>query len=228
MNKLPWIDALRGLAIFSVLIYHTSQHLEGLPFLLKAVSSQGARGVQLFYLVSAFTLFLSLDNRKKSERHPLINFFIRRFFRIAPLFYCAIAFYVWKTGIGPNYWLEDGHSLTIPNLIAHLTFTNGWHPYWINSILPVGWSIAIEMPFYLIVPYLFKNIKSLDKAVWLTFATLLISKIIFIILYSNHFILEKLGETFLFYWLPNQLPFFFYGDYSLFSDTQYSYQAGTV
>lgn len=162
-RQLPWVDALRGLAIFGVLICHAGQNVENLPSILGNLTYQGAMGVQLFYMISAFTLFLSLANRKKLEKKPLINFFIRRFFRIAPLFYCAIAFYVLTTGIGPSHWIEDGQSITIPNLITHLTFTNGWNPYWINSLVPVGWSIAIEMPFYLIVPYLFKKSKLLIK-----------------------------------------------------------------
>jgi peptidoglycan/LPS O-acetylase OafA/YrhL len=39
--------------------------------------------------VSAFTLFLSHDNRK-SECNPTMNFFIRRFFRLAPMLYIGI------------------------------------------------------------------------------------------------------------------------------------------
>lgn len=209
---LLWVDALRGLAVFGVLICHAGQQVENLPSFLGNLTYQGATGVQLFYMISAFTLFLSLANRKKTEKKPIVNFFIRRFFRIAPLFYCAIAFYVLTTGIGPSYWVEDGKSITIPNLITHLTFTNGWNPYWINSLVPVGWSIAIEMPFYLIVPYLFKKIKSINQAIWLTVIVLLISKLINYLLSQNPLIPDRqIWDLFLVYWLPSQLPFFALG-----------------
>lgn len=211
-RKLPWVDALRGLAIFAVLICHAGQQVENLPSFLGNLTYQGAMGVQLFYMISAFTLFLSLANRKKTEKKPLINFFIRRFLRIAPLFYCAIAFYVLTTGMGPSYWVEDGKSITIPNLITHLTFTNGWHPYWINSLVPVGWSIAIEVPFYLIVPYLFKKIKTINQAFWLTLIVLLMSKLINYLLSQNPLIADRqIWDLFLVYWLPSQLPFFALG-----------------
>lgn len=211
-RQLPWVDALRGLAIFGVLICHAGQNVENLPAFLGNLTYQGAMGVQLFYMISAFTLFLSLANRKRSEKKPLVNFFIRRFFRIAPLFYCAIAFYVLTTGMGPSYWVEDGQSITIPNLISHLTFTNGWNPYWINSLVPVGWSIAIEMPFYLIVPYLFKKLTTINQAVLLTLGTLLINKLINYILSQNPLISERqIWNLFLVYWLPSQLPFFALG-----------------
>jgi peptidoglycan/LPS O-acetylase OafA/YrhL len=211
-RQLPWVDALRGLAIFGVLICHAGQNVDNLPSFLNNLTYQGAMGVQLFYMISAFTLFLSLANRKKTEKKPLINFFMRRFFRIAPLFYCAIAFYVLTTGIGPNYWVEDGKSITIPNLITHLTFTNGWNPYWINSLVPVGWSIAIEMPFYLIVPYLFKKIKTLNQAIWLTLLVLVVSKLINYLFSQNPLIPHRqIWNLFLVYWLPSHLPFFALG-----------------
>jgi peptidoglycan/LPS O-acetylase OafA/YrhL len=211
-RQLPWVDALRGLAIFGVLICHAGQNVENLPSFLGKLTYQGAMGVQLFYMISAFTLFLSLANRKQSEKKPLVNFFIRRFFRIAPLFYFAIAFYVLTRGLGPSYWVEDGQSITIPNLITHFTFTNGWNPYWINSLVPVGWSIAIEMPFYLIVPYLFKKIKTINQAVLLTLVVLLINKLINYILTQNPLISERqIWDLFLVYWLPSQLPFFALG-----------------
>ena len=219
---LPWVDALRGWAIFGVLICHVGQGIENSPSFLATLTYQGAMGVQLFYMISAFTLFLSLANRKKAEKKPLVNFFIRRFFRIAPLFYCAIAFYILTSGIGPNYWVEDGQSITIPNLITHITFTNGWNPYWINSLVPAGWSIAIEMPFYLIVPYLFKTIKTINQAIYLTLATLFINKLINFILSQRPLIPERqIWDLFLVYWLPSQLPFFALGIvlYFLLKDT---------
>ncbi len=211
-RQLPWVDALRGLAIFGVLICHVGQSIDNSPSFLATLTYQGAMGVQLFYMISAFTLFLSLANRKKAESKPLVNFFIRRFFRISPLFYCAIAFYILTRGIGPSYWIEDGESITIPNLITHITFMNGWNPYWINSLVPVGWSIAIEMPFYLIVPYLFKKVKTVNQAIYLTLAALFISKLINFILKQYPLISDRqIWDLFLVYWLPSQLPFFALG-----------------
>jgi hypothetical protein len=61
-----------------------------LPTAMGQVALTGQRGVALFFIVSAFTLFLNYDNRKE-ERHPTRNFFIQRFFRLAPMFHIALA-----------------------------------------------------------------------------------------------------------------------------------------
>ncbi|HEY9657997.1 MAG TPA: acyltransferase family protein [Allocoleopsis sp.] len=82
--KLQSIDSLRGIAILLVILVHTSKSVEGLSFPISAISNYGQMGVQLFFIVSAYTLCLSME-RRREERLKEVNFFIRRFFRIAPL-----------------------------------------------------------------------------------------------------------------------------------------------
>ena len=82
-----YLDALRGIAALLVL----SVHMSMLSVLLNGRGfSIGAYGVQLFYILSALTLFLSSSKRFSSEERPIFKFFIRRFFRIAPLFYLTV------------------------------------------------------------------------------------------------------------------------------------------
>src|SRR5688500_15882045 len=113
LKKLDYIDALRGLAILAVVMVHASQYgsFDVHPILARIIS-EGGRGVQLFFLVSAFTLFLSYKNRSPLESHPTRNFFIRRFFRIAPMYYLGIVYYLIQNGTGPNYWLGDANHIS--------------------------------------------------------------------------------------------------------------------
>ena len=209
MNRLDFIDSLKGMAILGVLIVHSGMFCSGLPGAVKTVIEQGSRSVLLFYIVSALSLFLSLDRRKEQETHLYKNFFIRRFFRIVPMFYGAVVFYLFFYGLGPNYWLGDAKNISAGNIISHFLFVHGWNPYWINSIMRVEWAVAAEMTFYLLIPCLFKNIKSLYSAIAATLILyILISQINYIMdrfpLISD----EGVWRYFLEFWFPTQLPVF--------------------
>lgn len=84
MKKLEHIDALRGVAILMVMLVHVSQKISGLSSKIILLSGYGQMGVQLFFVISAYTLWLS-SAKRKDEQNKLLNYFIRRVFRIAPL-----------------------------------------------------------------------------------------------------------------------------------------------
>lgn len=211
-SRLDFVDALRGWAILGVLTVHTAMFAEGdLPSWFRRVTAEGARGVQLFYVVSAFTLFLSMA-RRKAESASVRNFFVRRFFRIAPMFWVAMVFYLWRDGLEPHYSLGDAPGISAWNILATTLFVNGWNPYWINSIVPGGWSVAIEMMFYLTLPFLARRIRSLPHSLWFFSLTMIGSL-------ALHQVMIRLGPVggaelwrdFLFMWLPAQAPIFALG-----------------
>jgi peptidoglycan/LPS O-acetylase OafA/YrhL len=212
--KLRYIDALRGVAIMGVLIVHCGQKgsNENLPSLVQSIILNGAHGVQLFYVASAFTLFLSLANRKGLDNSPWFSFFVRRFFRIAPMYYLGICYYLWQDGFGPRYWLGDAPEVTGWNVLSNFTFLHGFNPYWITSVVPGGWSIAVEMFFYCMVPLLFLRIRSAQQALALVLITLLIRSVLQFILNRVHVIgSEQLWDHYLYMYLPSQLPVFALG-----------------
>jgi peptidoglycan/LPS O-acetylase OafA/YrhL len=211
MNRYQYVDALRGVAILSVLVVHCGQYGSGefMPGLFKSITELGARGVQLFFIVSAFTLFLSSKKRVLTEENPTTNFFIRRFFRIAPMYYLGIIYH-WIV----TYIYDPTHALITPGaIISNFTFTHGFSPYWINSVVPGGWSIAVEMSFYLLIPtILFKVVNSLRNAViFYGVSTIFVIALKYILLLYPLIDNEKLWGGFLFEFLPNQLPIFALG-----------------
>ena len=175
-RKYDYIDSIRGFAILGVVLVHSSQWVAPKSSILSQIASQGARGVQLFYIASALTLFLSMASRKEQqEENFILNFFIRRFFRIAPAFYLAIIAYTAYDGFSPRYWAPNGIEWWYVPLTVF--FLNGWHPETITSVVPGGWSIAIEMTFYLFVPYLFLKLDGIRKTLFAIFLSLIFSRI---------------------------------------------------
>ena len=212
--KYAFIDALRGWAILGVVLVHTHQWLPATSDSLRSIAQRGSLGVQLFFMTSALTLFLSLHSRFRWEKNPFKAFFIRRFFRIAPLFYLAVAFYLWKDGLQPRFWAPDG--LSLREIVSTITFTNGWHPTTINSVVPGGWSIALEMSFYCFVPLFFLIFSNIRKSVIglffflaVGFGITLVMKKVLSPLWSEYS--PELIRSFFFMWLPSQLAIFCMG-----------------
>jgi peptidoglycan/LPS O-acetylase OafA/YrhL len=213
-HRLHYIDALRGIAILGVILLHTGQGIVNLPPLLANFCSMGAYGVMLFFIVSALTLFMSINEREKSESYSTSSFYIRRLFRIAPLYYVGIIFYVLLDGFSARYWAPNG--ITFIDVIENFLFLHGWTPTSINSVVPGGWSIATEMCFYIFVPYIYKTVKSVKSALWMTLISLISSQILnkIVLIYFSSYYTESnnyLLSSFLYFWFPNQIPVFLLG-----------------
>lgn len=201
VNKLLFVDCLRGFAILGVLLVHCGQVIQ-LPYFLASIANQGQTGVQLFFIASAFTIFLSYENRSlKGENNVVINFFIRRFFRIAPMFYVTMIVYL-VINIALS---KHSNEATFPNIFTHLLFINGWFPDYINTIIPGGWSVAVEMMFYLLVPLSYKYISTYNRAIVFSAITILLS-LLQNIVFANFY-----DKNFIYFWLPNQLSIFSFG-----------------
>jgi peptidoglycan/LPS O-acetylase OafA/YrhL len=208
--KLKYIDALRGFAILGVLMVHCNQYGTNIyPALIENIFNKGALGVQLFYIASAFTLFLSLGQRSYKNTISNTEFFIRRYFRIAPMYYLAILYFLYQNGLGPRVSLGDAPFISVSNVISNFLLIHGLSPYWINSVVSGGWSIAIEILFYCCVPFLFSKIKSLNSAVLFFIFTLIIRFVLYFILKKCQIGNNSLfWETYLQMYFPSQLPVF--------------------
>jgi len=139
-----------------------------LPSAIRAVTGSGQRGVALFFIVSAFTLFLSHDHRK-DELSPTLNFFVRRFFRLAPMLYIAMTL----TFLLLRRFMGGPLAIT-----ANALFVGGFHPLAIDAGTIGGWSVADEAIFYACLPFLFVHIRNLSTAIWWAAAGMLLGTLL--------------------------------------------------
>lgn len=171
VSRYAWIDALRGIAILMVISVHTAHGLKGYESPLSAIYGYGGYGVQLFFVASAMTLCMSMQKNYGTENW-ISKYAIRRYFRIAPMYYSGILFYFFWSFI-KNYinngTIEPMPQYTAFNISLNFLFLHGFFPAAYNDVVPGGWSIAVEMMFYVIFPAIFKlYLKSKNRIILTT------------------------------------------------------------
>lgn len=140
------IESLRGYAACAIILFHVI-HLGGVaaPQSLSFIGGFFGFAVPLFFVVSAFSLAYGYQGRLGSGAEAG-RFYLRRFFRIAPLYYAVLAFTIATHG----GWAWVGENL--PTLGANLGFAFNLFPAWVDGVAPASWSIGVEMLFYALLP----------------------------------------------------------------------------
>lgn len=143
---MPALQSLRGLAALWVVLYHVQVYLRyyQLPLLPVPGLRLGWLGVDLFFVLSAYLLSQPfLDGR--AQRYG--RFLADRFLRIAPPYYAAFALAaVLYALFAPEAWVpaKAGWSLVFLQNFRFETFV---------AVNPAFWSLAVELQFYLLLPF---------------------------------------------------------------------------
>lgn len=148
-NRLQELDSLRGLAALAVLMFHYTTRYEsqyeyiGQP--LASIPNEYAHlGVQLFFIISGFVIFMTLDKTK----HPL-DFVVSRFSRLYPAYWTCVLL---TTGSILLLGLP-GKEPTMLQLLVNMTMLQ--QLFFIKDIDGVYWTLFVEIVFYMSMFVLF-------------------------------------------------------------------------
>lgn len=148
-KHIPQLDALRGVAVLIVMLYHITDLVPRLH--LKPLFGFGYTGVDLFFVLSGFLITGILVDSKDSKRY-FTNFYARRALRIWPLYYLLLFFtFVLLPAVHPTlkaYIFESCHPWqAFLFFLQNLTLKRQAF-----DTLRLTWSLAIEEQFYLVWP----------------------------------------------------------------------------
>jgi peptidoglycan/LPS O-acetylase OafA/YrhL len=138
-KRLAWLDATRGLAALLVLVDHGVRGtLPRIDNVINQYINLGNFGVMLFFFCSGFIIPVSL------ESGGLRQFWIRRFFRLYPLFWFSIIVAV-VTG--------STETTKASYILVNFTMVHGF--FGIEDVNLVFWSLGVEILFYVFLSVLF-------------------------------------------------------------------------
>lgn len=143
------LDGLRAISIVGVVWHHSA----AAGFAADApLVHQGNRGVNLFFVISAFLISTLLLRAKESGSLDVARFWIRRALRILPLYYAMLLAYA-----GLVYFVERDPAAQAgfwQNLRYFATFTSNWFVELDGRVIFFfAWSLAAEEQFYLCWPW---------------------------------------------------------------------------
>jgi exopolysaccharide production protein ExoZ len=135
VNKLHGVQYLRAVAALGVVVFHALERTGG-QFVI------GAAGVDIFFVVSGFIMWVLAETRQPSPA----AFLRERIERIAPLYWAATAVMVagGLAGLFPNMRLTALHVVGSFAFVPHFSPSDGG--LW--PVLVQGWTLNYEMFFY--------------------------------------------------------------------------------
>jgi peptidoglycan/LPS O-acetylase OafA/YrhL len=188
VNAIPALDGLRAVAVLLVILFHAWTFVPG-----HVLSGQneadypifyGKTGVQLFFVLSGFLLFLPYAQWAFGlrERPATLLFYKRRALRVGPAYWASLAVLA----------LTLPKTLaTVKDLALHVGFLSNTTWETTFSINGVYWTMAIEVQFYALLPAIGWLIYRLARAS----RPLVAGTLVFLLLGSISFLCHALAST---------------------------------
>ncbi|HUB28043.1 MAG TPA: acyltransferase [Terracidiphilus sp.] len=154
------LDLLRAIAVILVVVEHILLAMHVQSIASWNVAWIGVVGVFFFFVHTSLVLMWSLDRRPS-----VLDFYLRRFFRIYPLAMAVIlatlAFHLptMQSPNGDTFFRSPGFRLAISNLLLVQNVL------WRGNILGVMWTLPLEVDMYFLLPYLYFFVKR-ERRLW--------------------------------------------------------------
>ncbi|MEB0028821.1 acyltransferase [Pseudomonas sp. MH9.2] len=193
--KILALTHFRFTAAIIVVIFHFGRELNYLPgFLIR-----GPEMVTFFFVLSGFVLSIAYKGRIFSST----EFMFSRITRIAPAYFMALSLVVFSSYIQGKLYTSD--------FLLSIFFLQSWVPGYALVLNSPGWSLSVEMFFYVSFHFIFHFVNSNGRSVSVlclqSFAVWLATQVIGAVILDG----DWRGDNFLSYFPPMHLPGFILG-----------------
>lgn len=166
------LDAIRGIAALMVVLFHYTVRygqIYGFPVEPLFRFETGQYGVQLFFMISGFVIFLTLDKTDYA-----VDFILSRFSRLYPAYWAAIIL----TFSVVSVCSLPGREVNFASAAINLTMIQEWLR--VANVDGVYWTLAVELSFYCIMFLLFitKLLKRIEYIASIWLVVILLSKLV--------------------------------------------------
>lgn len=147
--NLEQLTFTRFIAAILIVVFHYGKNI--FPFNIDGVTilfQHANVGVSYFFILSGFVMVIAYGNKKK------INFFkyiTKRLARIYPIYFLAIVFNL-------MYLIISDFQIDSTSLMLNILLIQSWVPGYALSFNAPGWTLSVEMFFYLTFPFLYNHL----------------------------------------------------------------------
>jgi peptidoglycan/LPS O-acetylase OafA/YrhL len=193
MKQIRALTATRAVAAFMVVVHHFGYNI--FPF--KYASSffrNGNLAVSYFFVLSGFVLYAAYHKKPTSYG----NFLKKRAIRILPVYFLALALSIAimvapAAMAGTPLEIKQGWSILLSG-----TLLQGYVPDYATALNGPGWSLSVEMTFYLLFPSLLLLQQRHPKLfLWLSVALFVATQTVHVAYYYQYYIAGKSEPEFI-------------------------------
>jgi len=139
------LDALRGIAALMVVLFHYTLRRSDYNTILKL----GTTGVDLFFIISGFVIFMSLNYISGSR-----EFIVNRLARLYPTYWAAVTFTFLLMVAVTVFYGQELNTGDIWRYLANLTMFQFY--LGVGDLDSTYWTLLVEMLFYIFMLLLYK------------------------------------------------------------------------
>lgn len=163
-NRISELDSLRAIAAISVMFFHYTfgfNHAD-----THTLFHNGFMGVELFFVISGFVIFMTLQNVATTKQ-----FVVSRFARLYPAYWFSVILsyilfsipVIFSTQVQPNFKVS---TILFDRFLVNLSMIQSY--FGIEHIDGAYWTLSVELAFYIVMLLVFaaKKMKYIELVGW--------------------------------------------------------------